>query len=88
MPDHQWIGAVVSIILFLFSVINGLAFLINKKDAEKQTELMKCVVAELNSFKKDNDKEHEELFDARRKVEKEIVAIQTHIGIKRQEDNN
>ncbi len=79
MPDHQWIGAVVSIILFLFSVINGLAFLINKKDAEKQTELMKCVVAELNSFKKDNDKEHEELFNARREIEKEVEILKIKV---------
>ena len=79
MPDNQWIGAVVSIILFLFSVINGLAFLINKKDSEKQTELMKCVVSELNAIKKENDKEHEELFNARREIEKEVEILKIKV---------
>ena len=86
--DHQWIGVIVTIILFLFSVINGLAFLINKKDSEKQTELMKCIVVELNEVKKNNHEDHDELFEARRKAEKEIVAIQTYLETKKQNDNN
>jgi len=77
--DHQWIGVIVTIILFLFSVINGLAFLINKKDSEKQTELMKCVVSELNAIKKENGKEHEELFNARREIEKEVEILKIKV---------
>jgi len=72
----QWIGATVSIILFLFSVINGLAFLINKKDSEKTTELMKCTLLELNNLKKNNNSDHEELFTARREIEKQVVILE------------
>lgn len=79
MENYAWVAPVVTVILFLFSVINGLAFLINKKDAEKQTELMKCVVAELNDIKKENKKEHEELFDARREIEKEVEILKIKV---------
>lgn len=79
MENYAWVAPVVTVILFLFSVINGLAFLINKKDEEKQTELMKCVVAELNDIKKENKKEHEELFDARREIEKEVEILKIKV---------
>jgi len=79
MPDSQWIGAIISLILFLFSVINGLAFLINKKDSEKQSELMRCISLELSRIKKGNGKEHEELFNARREIEKEVEILKIKV---------
>lgn len=40
---------------------------------------MKCVVSELNAIKKENDKEHEELFNARREIEKEVEILKIKV---------
>lgn len=69
------ISIVVSVILFLLAVIQGLAILINKKDSERNNTLINCMFLEHRELIRKNTKEHEELFDAKNELAKDVFGI-------------